>query len=161
MTEPQLIDQNGHAFMLAQLRGTPLVVTFVAAHCTQVCPLVNAQTAIAVSLAHEQRLRVRFLTITLDPEHDPPATMRALAHKFGAQAPQWIVASGRVSEVRAVMRAFDVLALHGRSGYADEHTTFVYLVAADGRVRRALLTSTDLADREISTLKSDWTLLTT
>jgi protein SCO1 len=159
-SEPKLIDQSGQYFTLAQLRGRPLVVTFVAAHCTDVCPLVNAQTAQAVALARQSGLNVRFVTITLDPEHDSPATMRELARRFDARTAQWIMASGRLDDVHTVMREFDVVAMQGQSGYADVHTTFVYLVGADGRVRRALLASNDLANQEISALRSDWTLLT-
>jgi protein SCO1 len=159
-SEPMLIDQSGHHFTLTELRGTPLVLTFVAAHCTDVCPIVNAQTARAVALARDAGLNVRFVTITLDPQHDSPATMRVLAREFAARTPQWIMASGRLDDVRAVMREFDVIASQGQSGYADVHTTFVYLIGADGRVRRALLASNDLANQEITALRSDWALLT-
>jgi protein SCO1 len=157
---PRLIDQTGRAFTLQQLRGTPLVVTFVAAHCTDVCPMINAQTAQAVSQARSGGLNVRFVTITLDPEHDTAADMRHLAATFGARPQWWIFASGSTRDVHAVMQSFDVVAQRGRSGYADVHTTFVYLVDVHGMVRKALLASTAMADQEVDAVRDNWKALT-
>ena len=141
---PQLVDQTGRAFSLTSLRGTPLIVTFVAAHCTDACPLVNAQFSQAARLFATERRNVRLVTVTLDPENDPPRVMRALAKTFGADAHTWIVAGGTISDVHRVMREFGVLARRGRKGYADAHTTFVYFVDSRGVVRKTILASTNL-----------------
>ena len=45
MLGPKLVDQTGHAFTLGSLRGSPVALTFVSAHCTDACPLINAQFA--------------------------------------------------------------------------------------------------------------------
>jgi len=145
-----LIDQQGRGFTLASLHGTPLVVTFVAAHCTDACPLINAQFARAASDFREGHIRAKLVTITLDPEHDPPATMKALARKFGADPRVWIVAGGNLANVHNVMREFGVAAQRGRKGYADVHTTFVYFVDARGNLRKTIFASSDL-NRQIMT----------
>jgi protein SCO1/2 len=142
---PQLIDQTGRHFTFTSLRGTPLIVTFVAAHCTEACPLVNAQFAQASQRFAADRTKVRLLTITLDPEHDPPQVMRDLARRFNADAKQWLVASGSVRDVHRVMSAFGVVAQQGRDGYADMHTTFVYFIDKGGNLRKTDLASTALA----------------
>lgn len=136
-TAPRLVDQNGRVFTLGALRGRPLVVTFVAATCTQACPLINAMFARAQQAFAQQHLDARLLTITLEPEKDTPAVMRGLAFKFGADPKRWIVASGRVADVRAIVRAFGV-----RTG--DEHTTFVYVFDRSGTLREQMLASTGL-----------------
>lgn len=151
-----LIDQNGRAFSFATLRGEPLIVTFVAAHCTDACPLVNAQFAQAAQLFRQRHLAVRLLTITLDPEHDPPAVMRDLAHRFDADARSWIVASGTVQDVHAVMAAFGVTAQRGRKGYADVHTTFVYIFDKRGVLRRRTLASTSLGTELADEVRAQW-----
>ena len=107
---PQLVDQTGRTFSLTSLRGTPLVVTFVSAHCTDACPLVNAQFSQAARRLAAEHRNVRLVTITLDPENDPPRMMRALAQTFQADPRVWIVAGGSVSEVHRVMREFGVMA---------------------------------------------------
>lgn len=139
-----LVDQTGRAFTFASLRGEPLVVTFVAAHCTDACPLVNAEFARAAQIFDRRRLRVRLLTITLDPEHDPPAVMRALARRFAANPRRWLMASGTIADVHAVMQAFGVVAERGRRGYADVHTTFVYIFDGRGNLRKKIFASTAL-----------------
>lgn len=144
---PQLVDQNGHAFTFQTLRGTPLVVTFIAAHCTEACPLVNAQFAQVAQHFAQAHVRVRLLTITLDPEHDSLRDMRGIARRFGADSRTWIVAGGRKADVHAVMSAFGVTAERGRKGYADVHTTFVYFIDAKGNLRKTILASTALGEQ--------------
>jgi len=141
---PQLVDQIGRTFSLTSLRGTPFVVTFVSAHCTDACPLVNAQFSQAARRLSAQNRNIRLVTVTLDPENDPPRVMRALARTFAADPRIWIVAGGSVPEVHRVMREFGVMARRGRKGYADAHTTFVYFVDARGVVRKMILASTNL-----------------
>ncbi len=150
---PQLIDQNGHAFTFQALRGTPLIVTFIAAHCTEACPLVNAQFAQAAQRFQQHHAHVRLLTITLDPEHDSLHDMREIAHRFDADPRTWIVAGGARADVHAVMAAFGVVAQRGRKGYADVHTTFVYYIDDRGNLRKTILASTALTDQLVELVR--------
>lgn len=156
---PELLDQGGHTFTLASLRGEPLIVTFVAAHCTDACPLINAQFQQIGERIAQKHLRVRLLTITLDPEHDSPATMRRLARSFDADPARWLMASGNVGDVHAVMRAFNVVAQRGRHGYADVHTTFLYLLDKRGVLRKTLLASSSMNTDVVATVEQNWRLL--
>lgn len=149
-----LIDQTGRAFSFASLRGEPLAVTFVAAHCTDACPLINAEFAQAAQTFKSRGIHARLLTITLDPEHDPPKVMRDLARRFGADPHTWLVASGNIEDVRAIMWAFGVVAQRGRSGYADVHTTFVYIFDKNGKLRKRILGSTALGAELASEVRS-------
>ncbi len=144
--EPRLIDQRGRRFTLTSLRGKPLVVTFVAAHCTDACPLIDAQFADAARRIAHARLRAQLLTVTLDPEHDSPQTMRALAARFEANPRYWLLAGGSISDVHAIMREFGAYSVEGRHGYHDEHTTFVYVVSARGELLRTMIASSALSD---------------
>lgn len=155
-----LVDQDGRAFTLASLRGRPIVVTFVAAHCADACPLINAQFARAQTLLRERHVDARLLTITLDPEHDSFADMRGIARTFSAERSRWIVASGNVSRVHALMRAFGVTAERGARGYADVHSTYIYLLDRHARLYATKLASTDLADQILAEVASAWRALT-
>lgn len=139
-----LVDQTGRTFTFASLRGEPTIVTFVAAHCTDACPIVNAQFAQADRLFQSEHINVRLLTITLDPEHDPPSVMRDLARRFEADPRRWLFASSDVQTVHRVMSYFGVQAQRGRDGYADVHTTFVYIFDKRGILRKTILASTSL-----------------
>ena len=160
-SEARLQDQTGRTFTFPALRGEPVVVTFVAAHCTDACPLINEQFALAQREIAGKHLRVHLLTITLDPEHDPPATMRHLARVFGADPRYWLVASGDIPDVHAVMQAFNVTAERGAKGYADVHSTFVYLFDSHGRLRKTMLASYDLGEQLVAALRENWQVLTT
>jgi protein SCO1/2 len=155
-TQPQLVDQTGHRFTFASLRGTPLVITFVAAHCTDACPLINAEFSQAAQRFASEHMKVKLLTITLDPEHDPPSVMRDLAMRFSANAKQWLLASGSVSDVHRVMSAFGVVAQRGRDGYADMHTTFVYYIDRKGNLLKTELASTALSTQILDNVHRQW-----
>lgn len=143
---PQLIDQNGHAFTLASLRGRPVAITFVSAHCTDACPLIDAQFAQAAQTLAQRKIDATLVTITLDPEHDSLADMRKIAHIFSADATRWRVAGGTVPNVRSFMNRFGVIAETGKNGYREAHTTFVYVLDANGRLAKTMLASTELAN---------------
>jgi protein SCO1/2 len=151
---PQLIDQNGHAFTFQTLRGTPLVVTFISAHCTDACPLINAQFERAAQRFAQAHVRVKLLTITLDPEHDSLRDMHDVAQRFDADPRTWLVAGGSRADVHSVMRAFGVTAERGRRGYADVHTTFVYFIDARGTLRKTILASTVLSEQIVDEVRS-------
>jgi cytochrome oxidase Cu insertion factor (SCO1/SenC/PrrC family) len=151
--QPQLVDQRGKSFTLDALRGKPLAVTFVSAHCTDACPLINAQFADAARRLARARAGARLVTITLDPEHDSPATMRALAERFDADPRYWLVAGGSTPNVRAVMHAFGVVSIEGKHGYHDEHTTFVYVLDSSGRLAQTILASSALSDAVVDALR--------
>jgi protein SCO1/2 len=144
--EPQLIDQQGHHFALSSLRGKPLAITFIAAHCTDACPLVNAQFQQAALELQRRHLEGKLLTITLDPEHDSPHDMQVLAHRFGADPRYWILAGGSKTSVHKIMRAFNVISEEGEHGVHDRHSTFVYAFNSAGELAETMLASTALND---------------
>jgi cytochrome oxidase Cu insertion factor (SCO1/SenC/PrrC family) len=152
--EPHLIDQRGDRFTLSSLRGEPLIVTFVSAHCTDACPLINAQFAQAAQRIERDRLAARLLTITLDPEHDSPQTMRELARRFNADPRHWLVAGGSRADVHAVMRAFGVISIEGKRESDDRHTTFVYAIDPSGALAQTLLANTATQDDILDGLHS-------
>lgn len=153
-SEPKLIDQRGRSFDLASLRGKPLVITFVSAHCTDACPLIDGQFADASRRIAREHLPGRLLTITLDPEHDSPQTMHALAKRFEANPRYWLVAGGTRANVHATMRRFGVISVEGKHGEDDRHTTFVYVLNSNGDLVRTMLASSTLNDEIVDTLRN-------
>lgn len=153
IAQPHLVDQRGRIFTLASLRGEPAIVTFVAAHCTDACPLINAQFSDAAHRLARAHLPARLVTITLDPEHDSPATMRGLAQRFEADPRHWLLATGAIADVHAIMRTFGVISLQGRDGYHDEHTTFVYVFDAHGNLTETMLASSALSDSVVDAIR--------
>jgi protein SCO1 len=134
-----LTDQLGRQFTLADLRGRPLLVTFVSAHCDGVCPLIESQIAAAAKRQREEHGNLRFLTITLDPERDTHADLVRIARRFDADPTYWLIAGGDPTSVHRLMTDFGVDVARGRDGYAEAHTTFITVLGSDGRVAGTML----------------------
>jgi protein SCO1/2 len=117
-------------------------VTFISAHCSDACPIINAQ--IAMSAHASQATSTHYLSITLDPERDTRSDMQRLARTFDANPAQWSFASGNAASIHALMKHFGVVAERGPDGYADAHTTLVYVLDRSGRLAASLLPSTNL-----------------
>ena len=145
--QPKLIDQTGHAFTFDSLRGSAVALTFVSAHCSDACPLIDAEFAAADAALKKSHTGVRLLTITLDPERDSLGDLRKLAHTFSADPRTWIVAGGTRKDVHEVMNAFGVIAQRGPDGYEDAHSTEVFVIDARGVLRATLLPSRNLPEQ--------------
>jgi cytochrome oxidase Cu insertion factor (SCO1/SenC/PrrC family) len=78
--------------------------------------------------------------------------MRAMAQRFGADARTWLVASGAPANVNAVAQEFGVVAIVGKSGFREQHTTFVYELDASGTLVKTTMASSDLADTMVDAL---------
>jgi protein SCO1 len=141
-----LLDQRGTPFTLADLRGRPVAVTFVASRCTDVCPISNAAFAsLARKLARDGKAAV-LVTITLDPRYDTPFVMSQLAREMDADPKRWLLASGSQANVTALMHAFGIVVRADKAGIPDEHSSFVYVLDRHGRLQRTLLLSNHLVD---------------
>jgi protein SCO1/2 len=135
----ELTDQLGRHFTLDDLRGRPLIVTFISAHCDGVCPLIESQVAAAAQRQRSEHGNLRFLTISLDPERDTHADLVRIAHTFTADPSYWLIAGGDTASVHKLMREFGVETTRNKDGYAEAHTTFITVLDSDGRVAGTML----------------------
>ena len=73
-----LTTTDGGRLSLADLRGKVVAVTFIYATCTDTCPILTAKMAgIQKRLGPDFGSKVRFVSITVDPERDTPASSRS------------------------------------------------------------------------------------
>ncbi len=149
-----LVDQRGVSFTLADLKGQPVAVTFVASRCTDVCPISNAEFATLAQRLERAGTKATLVTITLDPGYDTPFVMSRLAHEMKADPLRWRMASGSPADVTALMHAFGVTAKQNKAGIPDAHSSFVYILDRNGRLHRTLLLSTHLPDDAARALQS-------
>lgn len=129
-----LVDQRGAPFRLADLRGHPAALTFIATRCTDACPIAGAVFARVAAALRRARSDARLVTVTLDPAYDTPYVMASAARAYGADPLRWRWASGRPGDVERLEAAFGVV----HDGY-ETHTTFVYVLDRRGALRRTLL----------------------
>ncbi|HYZ16788.1 MAG TPA: SCO family protein [Candidatus Acidoferrum sp.] len=148
----RLIDQNDRPFTLRDLRGRPVLLTFVATRCTDACPIANAVFAELQNDLERRHVDARLLTVTLDPGNDTPFVMATAARRLGADPRRWRFASGSVPDVQRLLRAFDVVVEPDAQGIPDVHSTFVYLLDRDGHLSRSMLLSTTIRQEALAAL---------
>lgn len=146
-----LVDQDGRSVRLAEVLapGTPLAVNFVFTTCGTICPVMSATFSGLRQRVGSRDLRM--VSISIDPEHDRPAALRAYAARFGAD-PGWRFYTGTVDDVRRVLTAFEAYA-----GDKANHRPITLLRPASGRawVRiDGLASSEDLA-KELRELRAE------
>jgi cytochrome oxidase Cu insertion factor (SCO1/SenC/PrrC family) len=134
----RLADQFGAPVSLSQFRGKVVVLAFVDARCTTVCPLTTVSMTEAVSMLGPAAARhVQLLGIDANPDATRVADVRAYsaAHQM-MQA--WDFLTGSPGQLTAVWRAYHVYvaASHGDI----DHEPAVYLIDASGRERTLYLT---------------------
>lgn len=103
-TNVPLLTQDGQTvnFYEDLLKGKKVLVNFIFTSCEQACPLDTANMARLQQLLGDRVGKDVFMySITLDPEHDTPAVLKAYAEKFGA-GPGWLFLSGQRADIDAV-----------------------------------------------------------
>ena len=134
-----LIDQRGQPFGLEQLKGKVWVADFIFARCPSVCPVLTGKMAALEQRAVTIGLPVEFVSFSIDPEHDDPATLMAYAHDHGADLRHWTFLTGALEQIHdAVVGGFKIAAKP--IGPDDDlasifHGTHFVLVDQAGRVR--------------------------
>ena len=130
-----LTTQSGERLSLTDLRGKVLAVTFIYATCKDTCPILTAKMA-----ALQQRLgadfgpRVRFASVTVEPEVDTPAVLKAYAERFGADPAGWSFLTGSGAEINDVLRRYGAFAKRVKPGEVD-HLFLTSLVDRRGMLR--------------------------
>jgi len=103
-----LTDMDGvRAALPDALEGdVPVLVDFIFTTCTTICPVMSATWAEAQEMLTAEAVASRLVSISIDPEQDSPARLRAYAERFSAR-PGWRLFTGTLDDAIAVEKAFD------------------------------------------------------
>lgn len=135
LTGLTLQDQRGTPMSQSRLDGQVTLVHFIYTQCSTSCPLqVRELAAVHDGLSAPVRQRTRFLSVSVDPLSDTPATLAAFARRMDAQRSGWTFATGTPAEVgRLVERLQAMNPTRPVPGPAD-HRTSLYLFDAHGEL---------------------------
>jgi protein SCO1/2 len=102
-----LVDHAGRATSLSRAIDTevPVLVNFIFTSCTTVCPIMSTGFASLHERLGPERDHVRLVSISIDPDTDTVATLRAYAARYGAGA-SWQFLTGTPAASEAAQRAF-------------------------------------------------------
>lgn len=106
-------DQTGRRvrFVRDLAAGHTLALQFFFSDCRGVCPLATARLlALQDALGERLGRDVRFVSITLDPEHDTPAVLAQHAATIGAR-PGWTFLTGAREDIERLRRRLGVFDL--------------------------------------------------
>ena len=130
-----LTNQDGQRVSLADLDGTVRAVTFIYATCKDTCPLLTAKMALMQQkLGADFGKRVRFVSITVEPQIDTPVVLKAYAEKFGADPAGWSFLTGSGEEIQDVVRKYGAFAKRVKPGDVD-HLFLTSLIDRKGMLR--------------------------
>lgn len=131
----KLTDQHGKEISLAVLRGKPVLVTYVFAHCRSVCPALVTTVSDAARRLGESRVHALF--ITLDPWRDTPGALPGLAARWEMLEPHLVLLSGEPAKVIAVLDEFKVPRQRDEGTGDVAHPALVHVLAPDGTIAYA------------------------
>jgi protein SCO1/2 len=130
-----LRNYDGSSFDLASDRGKVVFVTFLYAHCPDVCPLIASGLHDTVArLPSALRPRVAVVAVSVDPRGDTPGTVAAFVreHQLTGEARYLI---GPASALARVWEAWKVGSQRDTSNpELVNHSALVYGVSARGRL---------------------------
>ncbi|MBY0399823.1 SCO family protein [Myxococcota bacterium] len=124
----ELVDQSGAKLHFAELGDLVVVLDFIYTECPGPCPVqTSRQVAVQRRIPEALRGRIRFLSLSLDPEHDRPAELERYAKARGADLATWSFLTGPPETLASLARAYGVGSLRKENGTID-HTLVSFLV---------------------------------
>ena len=129
-----ITDAQGRTQDWRRLRGKPRIVSMFYTSCQYMCPLiVESGKAVERALPTAERAKVGVVLLSLDPAHDTPAVLRAMAVKRKVDPAKWTLAAPAPDDVRKVAGLLGVR--YRALGNGDfNHTSVLVLLDADGRI---------------------------
>jgi protein SCO1/2 len=126
-------DEHGVPLRLADMRGRPVVVTFLYTTCKDTCPLTASQIRVALDdLGHD----VPVVAVSVDPANDTPRRARAFSLRQGMPGRmRW--ALGSAKQLQRLWRAYGI----APQTAGAEHTAGTVLLDGRGVQRVGFATS--------------------
>jgi protein SCO1/2 len=105
-----LVDRNSSKVRLREVLDAegPVAIQFIFTSCPTICPLLTGGFAAAQKeLSPDELKKLRFVSISIDPEYDTPARLAAYATQFGA-GKEWRFLTGDRADIVTIQKAFRV-----------------------------------------------------
>ena len=131
-----LPDVDGKPRTLADFKGKVPVVFFGYAQCPDVCPGTLAEIAEARQRLGADGARVQPVFVTVDPERDSAAVLKAYVAGFGSDV---VALRGNLEQTQAAAKEFKIFfaKVPGKTpdSYTIDHTAGAFVFDPQGRVR--------------------------
>ncbi|HEY7123510.1 MAG TPA: SCO family protein [Ktedonobacterales bacterium] len=134
----QLVDQTGATIQLSELKGHPVVLTFMYTHCPGPCPLLASKLYKASQTLGKQAQQVEWLAVSLDPHGDTPAsaTQFVAVHQLQGRLHFLLGTTTQLEPVwKAYFQTVESLPNAQGTGSTLMHSVGVFLLDQQGRER--------------------------
>ena len=148
LAEPGLIadftlpDQDDHPFQFSELLGRDALVFFGFTNCPNICPAAMFKLKLVTeSIAKSGQQPPAVVLISVDGERDTPEIMKQY---LAGYSDAFIGLTGDPKTVRRIAAEFKAVFFKGlpydnAGNYQVEHTSLVYLVDSQGKLRASFL----------------------
>lgn len=125
---------DGTTLTLSRYRGKVVLLGFGYTSCANVCPVTLAVLAQARKKLGLLGSQVQVVYLTVDPARDNAERLKQYLAAFD---PSFVGGTGSDAQMAAVRASYGVTAEKRGSGsnYAVAHSSFVYLITRDGKLR--------------------------
>jgi protein SCO1/2 len=131
-----LVDETGKPVTERDFADRWMLVYFGFTYCPDVCPTELGTMAAAIDALGPDGERVVPVLITIDPERDTPAALADYVSRFHPRMRGLTGSPEQIAEVARRYRVYYAKARRADAGdYLMDHSSFIYLVGPDGRVR--------------------------
>lgn len=136
-----LTDQDGRAMRFGELRGRNVLVFFGFTSCPKICPAAMFRLKQLAASFEEAGPLPAVVFISVDGDRDTPDVLKRY---LAGYSPTFIGMTGDPKSVRKVAAGFKAVFFKGlpydQAGhYQVDHTSMIYLVDGEGRLRATFL----------------------
>lgn len=100
----EVTDQDGRKlkFYSDVLKGNQVVISFIFTACEDLCPVTTARlTQVKALLGPSVSPKLRFISLSVDPENDTPEKLKAFGEAFGT-GENWLLLTGSKETMTAI-----------------------------------------------------------
>lgn len=125
---------DGAELKLSRYRGQVVLLFFGFSHCAEVCPTTLATLAQARKALGDDAKALQVVYVTVDPERDTPALMKAYLAAFD---PTFLGGTGQPEALAALRKNYGVVAKKVAlgAGYSYDHTSSIFMIDREGKLR--------------------------
>lgn len=128
---------DGKPFTLEQHKGKVVVLVFGYTACGDVCPITAGMLAEARRKLGPRADKLQVVFVSVDPERDTPQALSEYLARFD---PTFIGLTGTAQQMAAIRNAYGIMARShalgvGKNDYVISHSTFLYLIDPQGKLR--------------------------
>ncbi|HYR12130.1 MAG TPA: SCO family protein [Longimicrobium sp.] len=127
-------DQDGADRVLRSLGGRVQVVAMVYTSCTHTCPAIVAEMKrLEAALPAEERARVGFVLVSLDPGRDTPEQLKKFATSMRLPAESWTLLTADADAVRELAALLGIR-YRAEADAQISHSNTYLVLDAEGRM---------------------------